>query len=524
MKSFREWQSTYEPLYGALADRALYRIHAELESSLDPGLYCQRIPPAARKVLGEYYTPDWLVEMVLDRAGYRGQRMLDPACGAGAFLEKAGDAATGWDIHPLAVRMARERCPEARVEERDAFSPGEFNCEFIAGNPPWVNWRTLGSAYRERIAPLWAHYGLFTQTGIKARLGGAMDDLSGLMAYVCADRYLAMDGRLAFLLPAALFRSAGGGAGFRRFALPGGAHLRVVRIEEVGPSTAFPGASTRAVIAVFDKSRTGTVYPVPYVRSGETHQARPISDDPTAPWSVAPANLELQYDALRGESSYRGRVGVHTGGAAGVYRIEVLEDRGSTLLIRNRANAGKISFSEITAEVERALVHPLVRGRDLRNGRADPSGHILLPHGTDGKPISEERMRREFPLVFAYFEHFREPMLRRAHYLHHFAAAGKPYWSMYNVGPYTFAPHRVAWREQSSTFDCALLAAGHIADAKLVTVVVDSAEEAAYLAGFLQTGVVRSFVESYAVKTQISTHVMKYLRVPPYSQHFLIEQ
>jgi hypothetical protein len=515
VKPFREWKAIYEPLYGPLADSALYRIHLELEDSLDPDRYCRTVPAAAKRALGEYYTPDWLVEMVFDRAGYRRQPMLDPACGAGAFLARAGPAATGWDIHPLAVRMARKRCPAARVELRDTFGPGHFHCEFIAGNPPWVNWRSLGAAYRERIAPLWSRYGLFTRTGIQARLGGAMDDLSGLMTYVCADRYLATEGRLAFLLPAALFHSAGGAA-FRRFALPGGAYLRPVSVEEVGPTTAFPGASTRAVIAVFEKSRTPTVYPVPYLRQGLSLEARPVAGDPAAPWSLAPPHLASVFQALRGESPYRARVGVHTGGAAGVFRVEVIEDRGSSLLIRNRACEGKVPYPQVTAEVESALVHPLVRGRDLRDGRVAPSGHILLPHGTGGKPIPEDRMRRAFPLAFAYFEHFREPMLRRPHYLQHFAAAGKPYWSMYNVGPYTFAPHRVAWREQSSTFDCALLAPGHIADAKLVTVAAGSAEEAAWLAGFLRTPLVRSFVDSYVLKTQISTHVMKYLRVPPY--------
>ena len=46
---------------------------------------------------------------------------------------------------------------------------------------------------------------------------------------------------------------------------------------------------------------------------------------------------------------------------------------------------------------------------------------------------------------------------------------------------------------------------------------VDSDAEAQYLAGFLNSDRVRYFIESYVLRTQISTHVMKYLKVPLYS-------
>ena len=83
-----------------------------------------------RKRLGEYYTPDWLaepmVETVIDRP--LETRVLDPACGSGTFLfhavrrylaaaEAAGVVASalsgltrhvlGMDLHPVAVTLAR---------------------------------------------------------------------------------------------------------------------------------------------------------------------------------------------------------------------------------------------------------------------------------------------------------------------------------------------------------------------------------------------------------------------------------
>lgn len=513
MVSFDQWRAVYEPVYGSAADPALYEVHRALGDSPDPLEYQSRVPRAVRRALGEYYTPDELVRQVLDRLDRKNEPLLDPACGAGAFLRAAGRGATGWDINPLAVAMARRAAPDSVVEVRDCLEPAGVQFDCIAGNPPWVNWRRLSSAYRVRVEPLWKRYRLFAATGLGARLGGAMDDLSALVTYACADLHLRTGGRLAFLLPAALFQSAGGGAAFRRFELPSGLFLRVVRVEEVPAVDQFTGACIRAVISVFEKSRTATLYPVPYIREAREQPARPVSGDPLSPWIIG----DDEFSDLRGPSPYVARVGAHTGGAAGVYWVDVIEDRGATLVIRNRHDNGRREWPSVTAEVERGLVHPLVRGRDLRSGRANPSLHILLPHHPAGEPVAGAEMRDRFPLTFAYFERFREAMLLRPHYRQHFARSGKPYWSMYNVGAYTFAPFRVAWREQSSTFQAAMLAPGHIADAKLVTVAVDSLEEARWLAGFLCSPRVRRFVESYTLRTQISTHVMRYLRVPPFT-------
>ena len=99
-------------------------------------LYQHLFPKSVRHDLGEYYTPDWLAEQVLDSVGYDGNpdaRVLDPACGSGTFLvltvnrikkwfashrescgfDEAGLAAriasnvVGFDLNPLAVMAAR---------------------------------------------------------------------------------------------------------------------------------------------------------------------------------------------------------------------------------------------------------------------------------------------------------------------------------------------------------------------------------------------------------------------------------
>jgi len=52
-------------------------------------LYQNLVPRDIRHKLGEYFTPDWLAELLLDEVKYDGdpdKKVLDPACGSGTFL------------------------------------------------------------------------------------------------------------------------------------------------------------------------------------------------------------------------------------------------------------------------------------------------------------------------------------------------------------------------------------------------------------------------------------------------------
>lgn len=94
-------------------------------------LYESVIDPETRHQLGEYYTPDWLAQRIVDTVVDEPleQRVLDPACGSGTFifwavrrfLDAAESAGTsnraalaqvtehvfGIDLHPVAVTLAR---------------------------------------------------------------------------------------------------------------------------------------------------------------------------------------------------------------------------------------------------------------------------------------------------------------------------------------------------------------------------------------------------------------------------------
>lgn len=94
--------SEFEPRTGSLNPAAT--------RDLLKKLYQYLVPQEVRHSLGEYYTPDWLAEFLLNEVGYKGdtlKRVLDPACGSGTFLvlaiQRAKEHGSGQKLRPLEV-------------------------------------------------------------------------------------------------------------------------------------------------------------------------------------------------------------------------------------------------------------------------------------------------------------------------------------------------------------------------------------------------------------------------------------
>ena len=119
------------PLIRALARRIARFDWKQPPSDIASILYETVIPPDERRMLGEYYTPDWLARTMVNELieDPLRQRALDPACGSGTFVAeavnhfiRASDSAglepkealdrlvtsvIGIDVHPVAVHLAR---------------------------------------------------------------------------------------------------------------------------------------------------------------------------------------------------------------------------------------------------------------------------------------------------------------------------------------------------------------------------------------------------------------------------------
>ncbi|MGA9407010.1 MAG: N-6 DNA methylase [Bacteroidota bacterium] len=98
----------------------------EISEDVLKSLYQELVDPQTRHDLGEFYTPDWLADRIVQHAlkDNPAASVLDPSCGSGSFLYFAvrykkehgeekdllahiRDTVVGIDIHPLAVIIAK---------------------------------------------------------------------------------------------------------------------------------------------------------------------------------------------------------------------------------------------------------------------------------------------------------------------------------------------------------------------------------------------------------------------------------
>lgn len=427
---------------------------------------------------------------------------------------------------------------------KNSFAPvlqGRF--DIVAGNPPWVNWEHLPESWRELSKGLWVQYGLFSLRGHAARLGGAKKDLAMLFTYACADHYLKPKGQLGFVITQTVFKTRGAGDGFRRFRLgEDGAPLRVKAVDDLSDLQPFEGATNRTAILTLIKGEP-TRYPVPYTvwqrergqRIAQESSLREASErclrrnyvaepvdpsTPTSPWLTANRYVLSALRKVIGPSAYRAYEGANTGGLNGVYWVRVVQHRPDGLVvIENLADVGKREVPSVRAAIEPDLLYPLLRGRDIQPWRAVASAWVILaqdPEKRSGWP--EPKMKTEWPHTYRYLRQFEEQLRERSGFRQYFDPAKDPFWSMYNIGPYTLAPYKVVWKEVANDLVAAVVSERHagrvvVPDHTVVFIPFADAQEAHFVCSLLASSCAQAVVRFY-VTGHPSPHIMGHIRIP----------
>jgi hypothetical protein len=399
--------------------------------------------------------------------------------------------------------------------------------DHVVGNPPWVVWDNLPPEYRDDTKPLWQHYGLFTLSAAAARHGGGKKDISMLMLYVSADRYLKQDCKLGFVITQTLFQTKGAGDGFRRFQIGSGTHLCVIRVDDMVRFQPFDGAANWTSTIVLQKGRK-TVYPVPYFRwrlvddlpdeqtkdwrerfEIDELKAHPIDQSRnTSPWMLLPKNAGASVGLLSGKSDYKGHAGAYSGGTNAVYWLRIIKNVGSEVLVQNITAKSKTQVETVERRLEKDLLYPLIRWLDVSRFHAHPAAYLLLAQDANRRTgIEESLMRKTFPKTYAYLNDVKEILIGRAAYKRY--QGHSPFYSMYDIGPYTLAPIKVVWRRMDRQINAAVVS--EIDDEYLgkrpvipqetcVFIECESLTEAHYLCAMLNSGIINFIAKSHSVE------------------------
>jgi hypothetical protein len=348
-----------------------------------------------------------------------------------------------------------------------------------------------------------------------------------------------------------------GGKGFRQFRIPQPngkfVPLRVLHVDDMVSLQPFEGASNRTAVMVLEKGRQ-TTYPVPYTVWRKVKGARFTYDstleevinatvrlnfnaepvdpsDPTSPWLTARPKAIKAVRKVLGKSDYVAHAGAYTGGANAVYWVNIVLKRPDGLVVvRNITEGAKVKVDEVTEPIEPDLLYPLLRGRDVQRWKAQPSAWILMVQDPEERQgYDEEWLQENCPRTYGYLKRFEEVLRERAAFKRYFTRKDKngrivetgPFYSMFDVGTYTFAPWKVVWPWISKGIRAAVVG---LFDGKPVVpehnaflVACDALEEALYICALLN-----SSAGDFAIRSFFSTGgggigapvVLEHIRIP----------
>lgn len=435
-----------------------------------------------------------------------------------------------WD--GIWIRIATNFMLIARLQEFD----------LIVGNPPWVKWEHLPSAYANKIKELCNVKHIFSGAG---RFGGTQLNICALIANVTATNWLSKDGVLAFLMPDSIM-SQNSYEGFRKFYLnyEKDERLYLQKIDRWLPPLR-PFRSDDKVVTqdfntyyysrnkidykkgfpVINISRNSKVKDEKLNEYSEFKDIKKIlvfnnskslqlSDNSTAFSFVSD---EYDFSKIIGETDYLYRTGVEFT----PQELYMLKGKNKALekeyyiFDNKKFKQSKYKIDDMPLngwKFNTNYIYPIITGPHITPFHFNSNNEFcILPYTKkDTKnPISAKQFLKDSKEIFMYLTDHKnliDQQSERSKQMHR----GKEFYSLSKIGPYTFADYIVAARDNSKF--CASVITKQktpwnelknticVKHTILISQRKDESfitkNEAYYLCGILNSSIVKNYIES----------------------------
>lgn len=505
----------------------------------------QQVGPSPLAAHGEVFTRRWIVEVLLDLAGYTTdqplvqRRLVEPSCGSGAFLLPAVErlltslgagrvepdrlalAITAWDIQPANVSRCQAWATKLLVSHGLVPSAAEevaqqwVRCgdylldvhgddgraDVVVGNPPYVRLEDVPTETQRRYRSRWAS------------MGGRADVYVGFIEKGL--RALAPHGRLAFICADRWMRNQYGAA-LRKLITSNYSVNAVWTMHDVDAFESF--VSAYPAITVLSRQEQGSAV------VAETTEAFDAASGPElARWT---RTSELSSAVGRGYQAYRlphwfpGGELWPSGSPGRLALIEYLNDHfgplhdpqnGTRVGIGVATGADRVFLTTDASLVEPERLLPMATVRDTRSGRLAWGGSYLVnPWAVDGSLVD----LTSYPKLSAYLSQHHEELSRR-----HIARGGKRwYQTIDKVNHSLTAKPKLLIQDMRTTINPVLEPGGHHPHHNLYYVTSEN-WDLEVLGGLLLSRVAQAFIEAYCVRMRGNTlrfqaQYLKKIRVP----------
>ncbi len=515
---------------------------------LDPKLATLTAIPEEAVQHGEVFTRRWIVELILDLAGYNADRDLaslvavEPACGTGAFLgpmaarlsascrrhgrslDDAVGAICAIDLLPHNVEASRRlvekvlidddwpaeeaaAVAEAWVHEGDyLLDDGRHdNADFVLGNPPYIRLEEVPTdrmaAYRAACPTMTGRadvYIGFYEIGLRSL------KLGGVLGFICADRWM----RNQY-----------------------GRHLRQLIADRYSVEATIimhdvdafdEQVSAYPAVSILRRSKQGTAVVADTRRLFGPDDARAM-----LAWTrrkhARPMTTSDRFEIARLPHWFGGADSWPAGSPARLALIEDLNDRFPSL--EDKATGTRVGIGVATgadgvfvttaADVETDRLLPISMVRDIASGSLSWSGHYLVdPWDVNGQLVD----LNAYPRLRAYFERHANTLTRR-----HVAGKRPTHWyrTIDKVDHSLTARPKLLIPDMKLTIHPVLDDGGEhgLYPHHNLYYIVSDVWDLRVLGGLLLSRVTQAFIEAYAVKMRGGTlrfqaQYLRRIRVP----------
>jgi hypothetical protein len=375
-----------------------------------------------KRAYGDWQTPPELASSALEAAlrfAPAPRSVLEPTCGEGSFLVAARAKLpraelVGFELDRRYAARARDAVPRARITTGDFFHVA-WEDELarlrdpllVLGNPPWVTSSTLGVLGVANLPPKVA---TLAAAGHDPRTGKSNFDVSEwmLMRLIAA-----LEGRRATV--ALLVKSI-----VARRILERSLAIVPRGIFAIDAAASF-GAAVDAVLFVFETGGRATSCPV-----FASLAAKKASS------SIALVGGVLAADARRFAATR------HVAGESDpAWRSGLKHDCARVMELTRAGRSWTNGLGERVA-IEDEVVFPLLKSSDVANDRPAGARAVIVPQrmlGEDTRALADRA-----PRAWAYLRKHRALLAARKSSVYR----GQPPFAIFGVGPYSFAPWKVA--------------------------------------------------------------------------------
>ena len=381
---------------------------------------------SSNKLLGQIYTPEFVVNKILDDIGYNqnhilGKKIIDPACGDGRFLVEVAkriiqlspldqlqenlEHIYGWDIDQKAIQLCIQNLNQLveplgvainwniqkiawKIFKTDSIKKidqtRKLDFDFIVGNPPYIRIQHLEEKQRQ-----------FIQNRYQFCKSGSTDLY--IAFFELCEVLLSEQGVCGLITPNTYFYTVTAKTMRDYFTIQKSTPIK--KITNYGQIQLFDNATTYSAITIFGK-KSQQEFEYEQAIDKQKFKSRKIAVTEIHNQKIW--QLSLNSQKLQKGTCLKDLCNIHVG-------VTTLCDKAYIFSNIVKGTAETFIQSRLLdhpVKIENALLRPIIKGSKLKSAQDAIKEYILFPYQQkNGKYtiIPEDEMQSQFPLTYAYF-------------------------------------------------------------------------------------------------------------------------